>query len=131
MNDIELDEILKLLEEEEEKRKKAPLTSKDKRENKDVLKFIRNNKIAPGENKVPNYLIYYHWIHWARRHWLRIWGKQEFFRTFKKYFEPKRSGHQRYYMINDALDQSDEMYEKAKKYDKKWQKPRKKSKGKN
>ena len=58
----------------------------------------------------------------------RLWGKEEFFRTFKKHFQLKRSGNQRYYMINDSLDLSDEFYEKAKKYDKAWQKRKQTSK---
>lgn len=116
-------ELYDLLQEEEEKKTPTHNTFK---ENKDVIKFIRKSGITSGSNKVPTYVIYYHFIKWTKKTWTKQWGKTEFFRTFRKYFELKRSGHQRYYLVNDALDLSDELYEKAKKYDTKWQKNRKK-----
>lgn len=125
MADIE--ELQKLLEEEENKKEKSIPQAKEY-ENKDVLKFIRNTGLSPGDNKVPTYMIYYHFIKWCNPRWGTLWGKEEFFRTFKKHFQLKRSGHQRYYMINDALDLSNEIYEKAKKYDQKWQKRKKQKK---
>lgn len=118
---VDLKELEKLLEEEESKQEVENLPPKE-RVNKDVLRFIRNTGVAPGDNKVPTYVIYYHFIKWCKPKWVRLWGKEEFFRTFKKHFEAKRHGNQRFYMINDALDLSSEFYEKAKKYDYKWQK---------
>ena len=120
MSDIE--ELMKLLEEEEEKKDNLPPRNiKEQRVNKDVIRFIRKTGLAPGENKVPTYLVYYHFIKWGKRYWI-AWKKEEFFRTFKQFFQQKRSGHQRYYLINNALDLSEEAYEKAQKYDQKWQK---------
>jgi hypothetical protein len=122
--------LFDLLEEEQTKENAVPTseTTSSGRENKDVLKFIRKLDIQPGTNKVPTYIIYYQFAQWHQTQWRNLWGKEEFFRTFKKHFEQKRSGNQRFYMINDALDLSDEMYEKAKKYDQKYQKRNKKVK---
>lgn len=120
---IDEKELYELLEREETKAKpKKPFKHK---ENSQVLRFIRHHQLAPGDNKVPTYLIYYHYIKWfprVRTNEAKHWGKEEFFRTFKKHFEQRRNGNQRFYMINDGLDLSDETYEKAKKYDTKWQK---------
>jgi hypothetical protein len=130
MIDNDLDELEKLIEEEEQEKKVSEAPRKD-RENKDVLRFIRKFQIAPGPNKVPTYLIYHQYKDWQHTTWKKPWGKEEFFRTFKKHFEQKRSGNQRFYMINDGLDLSERAYEKAKKYQKGWQgrgKPKNKNK---
>jgi hypothetical protein len=121
MSDYNEKELFDLLE-KEQKKKTAPVsTSKNGRENKDVLRFIRKKELERGEIKVPTYVIYYHYAIWRQSQWGKPYGKEEFFRTFKQRFEQKRSGNQRFYMINDALDLSNELYEKAKKYDQKWQ----------
>jgi hypothetical protein len=116
MSNIDLDELNKLIEQEEELKK--PTVQPKERENKDVLKFIRDHQLTPGENKVPTYVIYYVFTRWTLKKWKRRWKKEEFFRTFKKHFEQKRHGNQRFYMVNDAIELTDELYEKAKKYDK-------------
>lgn len=128
----ELKELQKLIEQEVLKENKQDVVSVNppvpkKRENKDVLAFIRKHELAPGINKVPNYVIYHQFALWANStNWRKVWGKEEFFRTFKKHFEQKRSGNQRFYLVNDGLDLSDEMYERAKKYDQKHQKRKQK-----
>ena len=66
MSDIE--ELHKLLEEEEANLDPTPVPAK-KRENKDVLRFIRKVGLAPGDNKVPTYVIYYHFIKWCKPVW--------------------------------------------------------------
>ncbi len=131
---IDLKELEKIIEiEQEALKKKAQNEQSDnpsapiKRQNREVLSFIRKTGLSPGDNKVPNYVLYYHFMKWSNaRRWNRLWGKEEFFRTFKQHFEQKRSGNQRFYLINDALDLSDEIYEKAKKYDQKYQKRKQK-----
>ena len=122
MADESLTELFKLLNEEQEKINNSPETHEKNRTNKDVLRFIRKFQIAPGENRAPTYLIYHQYKDWQKSTWKKPWGKEEFFRTFKKYFQQKRSGNQRCYMINESLDLSKEAYEKAKKYEKNWQK---------
>lgn len=116
MSDIDLKYLERILEREQ----KAPLPKSKRGENKDVIKFIRKTGLAPGENKVPTYLIYYTFIKWCKKYWINQWKKEEFFRTFKQHFQLKRSGNQRFYLINDAIDLSEEAYEKAKKYDQKY-----------
>jgi hypothetical protein len=129
MSESSIDELFRLLEEEQRNKEDPKESLKKGYENKDVLRFIRKFKLAPGENKVPTYLIYHQYKIWQRTVWKAPWGKEEFFRTFKKYFEQRRTGNQRYYLLNEGLDLSKEAYEKAKKYEKGWQK-RDKSKGK-
>lgn len=129
MSDIDKNELLDLLREEQEKGSSLKIP-KVKKENKDVLRFIKRFELVPGQKKVPTYLIYYQYKEWQRSTWKKPWGKEEFFRTFKKHFEQKRSGNQRFYMIEGNLDLSKEAYDKAKKYEKAWQK-RGKSKNKN
>ena len=127
-NDIvELEELLNLLEEEEAPSKKPSKNARVDEEgkhvwkpNKDVERFIKKLNIQPGENKVPTYVIYYTFTTWANENWTRKWRPTEFFRTFKKHFEQKRTGRQRYYMLNDALDLSPEFEKKANKYYQKW-----------
>jgi hypothetical protein len=119
-NEPTLEELTTILEKESEK--STPIKAYKSGENKDVLKFIRKTGLQAGDNKVPTYVIYYHFILWCRHFWIHLWKKQEFFRTFSKHFQIRRSGHQRYYMINDSLDLSKEFYEKAKKYDNKYKK---------
>jgi hypothetical protein len=114
---VSYDELLRLLNEENEPKVKEPYKWKP---NSDVVRFITKNGIEPGEEKVPNYLIYYTFIKWAQQNWARTWGNTEFFRTFNKYFETKRDGKQRYYMINNTIDRSKEYEEKAKSYYQKW-----------
>ena len=134
MDTTDVSELLKLIEEETkalDKKHEAPPEPSNRysfKPNKNVERFIRTTGLIPGDNKVPTYLIYYHYIFWAKDHWLKPLRKQGFFRTFNQHFQQKRSGHQRYYMINDGLDLSDEIYDKAKKYETKWHKNRKKAK---
>ena len=112
---VDINELTKLLEEEETLKKDLP-SQPDKRENKEVLKFIKDLDVRKGPIKVPTFVIYYNYYLWSKPQWRKTWKKEEFFRTFKKHFELKRTGNQRYYLINDTLDLSIETYEEAKKY---------------
>ena len=124
----ELQELLDLIEQELPKTKKQYDPSK--RRNKEVERFIRRLGIEPGNNKVPTYLIYHQYCRWCPKNWTHKWGKTEFFRFFSKYFAQKRSGNQRFYMINDALDLSDEAKRKAKFHAKRQKKGTKRKKSK-
>lgn len=127
MSDFKLtdEEIFNAL--ESAQKTKPVAKPKEKKDNKDVIRFIRKTGLAPGENKVPTYVIYYQFVKWCNPTWTRVWKREEFFRTFKRHFELKRTGRQRYYMINDALNLTDEIYEKAKKYNQKWKNVKRKS----
>jgi hypothetical protein len=114
MSKDNLQELLDLIEGEETKgTEEVVIPSKD---NKEVIKFLKKTGLAPGENKVPTYIIYYAYREWAVANWVKVWKKEEFFRTFKRYFTQKRTGRQRYYLINDAIQLTEEYCEKAEKY---------------
>ena len=131
MSNVDLKELEALLQEEIEGPKEVEAPEKPRYENKDVMRFIRNNNIVSGTEKVPSYVIFYAFGQWVRRHaGTRVWGKEEFFRTFKQHFEQKRTGRQRYYLINKEmtnLDFSQEFYERAKRYEERHNKKRKES----
>ena len=112
---VDYDELVKLIEEEQKPRPKAKKKDRSSR-GRWVNKFIKEHNIETGPLKVPTYVIYYHFAKWADGGWAKRYSKIEFFRNFNKHFEQKRSGHQRYYMINDSLELSEEIYEKAKKH---------------
>ncbi|NJN50297.1 MAG: hypothetical protein HC798_03975 [Polaribacter sp.] len=119
------DELLRLLEEEESKSSSPSLKSK---ENSSVMFFIKKFNVTPGDFKVPTYVIYFHYRTWRMSIGKKSSGKEEFFRTFKKHFKQKRSGNQRFYMINNSLDISPELKVKAKHYDQTYKKSIKKKK---
>ena len=117
-NEVDINELLKLLDSEEtpiEKVKVEDPTS-IRRQNKDVLNFIRKMEIDRGFKKYPSYLIYYHYAIWARVTGRKKFSSIEFFKTFKQLFTQKRTGKQRYYLINEKLEINDDLLEKAKKY---------------
>lgn len=118
----ELEELIKI---EETGGGKVPLVKN--RDNPDVLKFITETGLQPGPMKVPTYLIYFHFRNWCRKKGIALWGKEEFFRTFKKNFKQKRNGNQRFYLINSAIDLSRETLEEAKRYEQAYQSRPKKS----
>ena len=115
---VDLKELEELLKEEEtpsRNTRKCP-------ENRTVLRFIEDTKVRPGEHRVPTYVIYYIFCKWIRKTQRRPVGKEGFFRTFKTKFDLKRSGKQRYYMVNDAWELTEELYEKAETHRKSYQK---------
>lgn len=89
------------------------------KENGVARRFINKSGMKPGLQKVPTYVIYYIFRKWANEFDRTQIGKTEFFRTFNRYFESKRSGHQRYYLINEDYVISDETIEAAKRHGKK------------
>jgi len=72
-----------------------------------ILRFIQYFGLIRGMQKVPNYVLYY-----LYRVKYKIYGKKvkltEFFRHFKKHFEDRRSGNQRYYLIG-GLEVTEEL----------------------
>lgn len=84
-----------------------------------VLKFIQKFQIQVGKCKVPTYKIYHDYlVNTDSRYKL---SKVEFFRQFNKYFDRVRHGSQRFYLLNDCFDLSQNSLEKAKRYDEKKQ----------
>ena len=79
-----------------------------------VVRFIRENNISVGINKIPTFYLYYIYkVTWKRDS--RKLTKVEFFRQFSKEFESYRSGKQRYYML-EGITMTKEINEKAQKY---------------
>lgn len=110
--DISHEELLKLLNEEQDQtpKKKKP------KDRKDVMMFIRHFQIEQGQTRVSTDLIYYNFIKWTKVSWARKTSKIDFFKTFSKYFTQVRTGKQRYYLINDVLDTSEETERMAVRY---------------
>ena len=115
---INYDELVRLLDEENNPKPKKKAVGKGGIP--DVLRFIKSHGLQKGEIRVPSYRIYYCFIKWAPQNWSKTWGNTEFFRIFKKQFEQKRTGRQRYYLLNTPIDETKEYEEKAKAYYQKW-----------
>lgn len=79
-----------------------------------VARFIQDTNITDGDNKVPNFVLYFKYC----REWQTKGGKLSkigFLRTFSRFFEKGRTGKQRYYLLNLELDK--EYIEIARKHD--------------
>lgn len=111
MSELTNEELLELLKKAEEVKKSTP---KVKVANKSVKKFIELFSIETGDVKVPTYKIFYeYYVKWTSRNRANKLGRNGFFREFNKYFESYRNGRQRYYMLNECFDMSDEEMKKA------------------
>jgi hypothetical protein len=111
---VNLDELLDILENDDNYKEN---TRRPKEENKFVNKFINEKSLGPGSVKTPTYIIYYFFHYWFRGNHplkLKVPGKTEFFRTFNKYFEQKRSKKQRFYYINNVFNITPEIRDEAK-----------------
>jgi len=106
----DLDELLSILENTDETEEKIQKPFKD---NRRVINFINENNIKVGDIKFPTYVVYYHFAKWCGK--FRD-GKSEFFRTFSKHFEQKRSKNQRFYLLDESLEFTQEVREKALKF---------------
>lgn len=125
MTKLSIDELL----EKAEQKQKKPRRSENHR---DVQRYIEAMKIETGTTAVPTYVIFYHYRSiYDGSHFNTKANKTVFFRTFGKRFPTYRKNKQRYYLINDFIQITDELLRVAKIYDKQhWQKkPRKKKSG--
>lgn len=82
-----------------------------------VIEFIKEYNIESGEEKVPNYKIYFDYCNkWLPRG-LKI-SKIGFFRKFKKAFSQKRINNVRYYLIKQGVfDTTEDSLNEAKLFD--------------
>ena len=121
MSEISLEDLLKSLEEAEEKKETKTPVHKDLSH---MDRYIQDSDIRIGTDKIPNYIVYYHYI--------CVWqgvqsrdkkaNKIKFFRALNKRFEKARgrNGKYRYYLFNkEAFELSRERLLKAEHYDKK------------
>jgi len=116
MSDLSLEELLKTLDDAEEKQKIKPVH----RDVPHMDRFLEEMNIKVGTDRVPNYIIYYTYM--------RVWkgvlkndnkfSKIKFFRSLNKRLPRARDGRQRYYMVDaEAFDLSREGKAKAEHYD--------------
>lgn len=115
--DLNIDELLKELEQAEQRKNPEVTLSKKEREvSRGIRKFIQEKQIIAGEEKVPNYFIYQMYLDFEKH--TPKESKIEFFRQFNKLFTAKRSAKVRYYLLNsDTLDFTQEALDKAKQQD--------------
>lgn len=114
----DLEELLQLLENNENKSSTTPAkkgrgrTNKSKRSQKlAVERFVKKFNIKKGLYKVPNYVLYYLYTT------LDITGmsKQTFFKYFGSLFESARTGKQRYYLLNeDGIELTEDLLVRSK-----------------
>jgi hypothetical protein len=112
--EFDIDELLSLIEEDDEVvTPEEDESSKLKRVNSRVLRFIKEKDVKTGGAKIPTFVVYYHYAMFAG---VSRVGKTEFFRTFGQYFEQKRTKNQRFYLLDPELNLSREETEQAKKF---------------
>ena len=111
----ELDKLMDLLEKRvEEKRKTVKQNKLDSCD-----RFVTKHKIKQGSLRIPVFVIFYTYMKVYKAAPLEEkWSRRHFFRLFKKKFEQRRTGKQRYYLLDaDCFDMSREGKLRAKKYD--------------
>jgi hypothetical protein len=108
MDAIHIDELVAIAKGKDERSTKENVT---------VVRFIKEQAIEAGENRVPTYVVYYTY---KKLGYTKV-GKTEFFRTFNKYFKQVRTSKQRYYLLNDAICLESEYVTKARFNDQKTQ----------
>lgn len=124
MNDITAQELIDLIE-KAEKEKKAP----SKSHNNSIEEFIDKMYIRRGIDRVPNYIIFYHYIAEFQATVGKKFKKIGFFREFNKHFDQVRTGRQRYYLVDkSSFDLSREGILNAKKFEKEYEAKRKSNK---
>jgi len=123
---LDIEYINELIKEVEEKEKTVELPKIKKH----LIRFIDDLGIKEGEDRIPNYLIYYTYkVKWTNYKNDYKMSKIEFFRQLNKLFTSYRLGRQRYYLLDKkSFDLSRETDMDAKFYDKKYQNKKKKIK---
>lgn len=115
MSDLSLDELLSKIDEAEKKQQR----SVKNRDSNSVDRFISDLEIKTGLERIPTFVIYYHY----RRKWYdtnkdKKVNKIVFFRAFNKKFTQIRTGKQRYYLLNpSSFDLSRESILQAEHYE--------------
>jgi hypothetical protein len=125
----DLDELLKLLEEQAKDKRTKVKAVKSSQES--CQRFINNNNIVKGLDRVPNYVIYYTYMQVYRgRLGEEKRSKNHFFRLFNKGFDQARTGKQRYYKLDGkSFDLTRGGLLEAKKYNEEYQIKVKKARG--
>lgn len=116
-----LEDLLELI--EQKSKDKEEDNSKDKKVHWSIKKFIREHSIERGLDRVPTYVLFYHY----RKLWTKTTNQNKvnkivFGRGLKALgFEQVRTGKQRYYLLDGSrLDLSREVLLEAKYYDERY-----------
>jgi hypothetical protein len=111
-----LDELLKLVDEAEQKQQRSV---KNKDENS-VNRFISDLEIKTGLERIPTFVIYYTYKKvWFNKVKDKKVNKIVFFRAFNKLFTQHRTNKQRYYLLDgDPFDLTREGLLEAENFDK-------------
>lgn len=124
MNDLTTQELIDLID-KAEKEKSAP----SKAPKNTIEEFIVKLYIRRGIDRVPNYIIFYHYIIGFQSTVGDKFKKIGFFREFNKHFDQVRTGKQRYYLVDkSSFDLSREGILNAKKFEKEYESKRKSNK---
>jgi len=114
----DLDELIKLLEEEAENRTKVETVTKLD----SCDKFIKKLNITRGLDRVPNYVIYYTYQQKYKAGLGETkWSRNHFFQLFNKHFDQARTGRLRTYLLDGkSFDLTRGGLLEAKKYQKEY-----------
>lgn len=102
MSDLTNEELLEFLKKAEEENKKGNIKKVKSKDSSSVKRFIKDNNIETGLDKIPTYVIFYTY----KRKWSDNIYKEKkvnkivFFRAFNKLFTQIRTGKQRYYLLD-------------------------------
>lgn len=97
--------------------------------NINTIRYIERVGWEAGETLVPTYVIYWHYRSvYDGCHQDNKARKVVFFRTFSKRFPKYRKNKQRYYLLNNVIEITEEVLKEAKAYDKNHGQRRKKKK---
>lgn len=98
----DLDELLKLLEQEVQKKRedvKASSPSKDTFE-----RFIETMGVVRGPDRIPNYVVFYTYKKiYKKALGEKRYSKVFFFKCMSKFFDSARVGKQRYYLLDKSV----------------------------
>lgn len=119
MSEISLDDLLKAIDNAEEKKEKQQRSVKLK-DQSSIRRFISDLNIKTGLDKVPTHVIYYTYRQkWKDTCKAKKSTKIVFFRRFKELFTQMRSNSQRYYLLDATpFDMTREGLLEAEHYDK-------------
>jgi hypothetical protein len=123
ISNLTTEELEKLARQEDQEEFKS-----SKKEHRSVLNFIRDYNIVAGDVRVASSVLFYLYMRKFNRH--NIYdkvGRVSFFHTFAQHFKQVKSNGKRYYMVNDFVEVTPELFEAAERYKRRLNEQKKKS----
>jgi hypothetical protein len=117
----DLDELLKLLEQEvQKKREDAKASSPSSKDS--FERFVEDIGVKKGLDRIPNYVVFYTYKKvYKKALGEKRYSKIHFFRRMSQFFDTARVGKQRYYLLDkDSFDMTKEGKLIAKEYNKEY-----------